>query len=321
MTTVTAATPPLPGSPHPAGERAQAAADAAAARAGVVVREIADIHEVEAVARLYQAIWRSDAIPPIAPELLRALALAGNYVGAAFAGGELVGACVGFFSAPAEGKVHSHIAGVSAAVRGRDVGFALKLHQRAWALGCGVSTIAWTFDPLVSRNAWFNLAKLAAEPVDYLPNFYGGMHDSVNGADDSDRLLVHWALSSARVAAAGERHGRPGDAAAERAGGAVVALAASPLGRPVAGALDGDTSLVAVPADIESLRATDPGLAKEWRTAVREVLVPLMSGGARISGFDRAGWYIVRRPQRHEAAFAPEVADRPATTPERVAPR
>lgn len=296
MASVTGATPSLPGSRDQSPQGAQQAADAAAGTAGVVIRELADIHDLEAVARLYEAIWRHDTAPPIAPELLRALAKAGNYVGGAFAGGELVGAGVGFFTAPADGGMHSHIAGVAASVRGRSVGFALKLHQRAWAMHRGVSTIAWTFDPLVSRNAWLNLAKLAAEPVEYLPNFYGGMRDGINGADDSDRLLVHWSLDSAQVAAACEGRGRFGDAAAERAGGAVVALAASPLGTPVAGSLDGDTLLVAVPADVEALRVSDPGLAKEWRAAVRQALLPLMSDGARITGFDRAGWYILRRP-------------------------
>ena len=95
-------------------------------------------------------------------ELLRAFTKAGNYVGGAFDGGRLVGACVGFFHAPAEDALHSHIAGVAPGLTGRNVGFALKLHQRAWALLRGVSEIAWTFDPLVSRNAYFNLVKLGA---------------------------------------------------------------------------------------------------------------------------------------------------------------
>ncbi len=50
--------------------------------------------------------------------------------------------------------------------------------------------------------------------------------------------------------------------------------------------------LVAVPADIEGLRSTDPGVAKAWRTAVREVLGGLLAEGASVTGFDRAGWYV-----------------------------
>ncbi len=50
----------------------------------------------------------------------------------------------------------------------------------------------WTFDPLVRRNAWFNIAVLGAEVAEYLPSFYGSMTDAINAGDESDRLLVAW---------------------------------------------------------------------------------------------------------------------------------
>lgn len=272
------------------------AADAAASAAGITVRELSDLADLEAVYRLYDDIWRPDpSNPPVTTELLRALTKAGNYVAGAYDGARLVGACVGFFAAPAEEAMHSHIAGVAAGMRGRNVGFALKLHQRAWALLRGVSEIAWTFDPLVGRNAYFNLVKLGAVATEYLPNFYGGMRDSINGGDDTDRLLVHWDLDSPTVvsAAAGQYH--RGDVEAERARGAVVALGSSELGAPVPGSLDGEVSLVSVPTDIAAMRLSDPGQAKEWRVAVRESLGALIADGAQVTGFDRSGWYIVRR--------------------------
>jgi predicted GNAT superfamily acetyltransferase len=43
------------------------------------------------------------------------------------------------------------------------------------------------------------------------------------------------------------------------------------------------------------LRAADPGLGRAWRVALREVLHGLMADGARVVGFDRAGWYVVSR--------------------------
>lgn len=272
------------------------AADAAALGAGVAVREVTDLGELEAVVRLYATIWGRAANPPVTIELLRAFTKAGNYVAGAFDGDLLVGACVGFFAAPAEDSLHSHIAGVSANALGRSIGFALKLHQRSWALLRGVSEIAWTFDPLVSRNAHFNLVKLAAQPVEYLPNFYGSMVDTINGLDDSDRLLVRWRLRDPAVVAACAGTSSPAVAADELAAGAVVALGVSDDGRPVPGRLDGQTSLVAVPADIETMRLTDPDAAQRWRVAAREALSALVGDGARISGFDRAGWYVVRRP-------------------------
>src|SRR6202012_2807691 len=91
--------------------------------------------------------------------------------------------------------------------------------------------------------------------------------------------------------------------AAERARGAVVALSAGPDGRPAVAATAGAASgpgplLVGVPADLESLRLSDPGAAAAWRTALRDVLMPLVgvpsaAVQARVTGFDRAGWYVV----------------------------
>jgi predicted GNAT superfamily acetyltransferase len=275
-------------------ERAVEAADSAAQASGVVVRELTELIEVD----LYAAIWGRDQSPPMSLELLRAFTKAGNYVGGAFDGDVLVGACVGFFHAPAEDALHSHIAAVSPRAAGQHVGFALKLHQRAWALLRGVSEIAWTFDPLVSRNAYFNLVKLGARPVEYLPNFYGAMLDTINGQDDSDRLLVRWPLRDPAVVAACAGRPVPFVVADEVAGGAEVALGIGADCRPRPGRLDAATALVAVPPDISRLRATDPALAHDWRLAVRDCLTALVADGAHIAGFDRAGWYVVRKGQR-----------------------
>jgi predicted GNAT superfamily acetyltransferase len=44
------------------------------------------------------------------------------------------------------------------------------------------------------------------------------------------------------------------------------------------------------------LRRSDPRAAKEWRIALREVLGGLLADGARVTGFDRAGWYMLEHP-------------------------
>ena len=261
-------------------------AAAAARAAGVTVRDLTAIDDFAAVCALFRDIWQTDpGSPLVTTELLRALTKAGNYLAGAVDGDRLVGACVGFFGAPADGTMHSHIAGVSSVAAGRSVGYALKLHQRAWALRRGVTAIAWTFDPLVARNAWFNLGKLGAATTEYLPNFYGGMHDVVNGGDDTDRLLVHWDLRHRTAFTGVPAH-------------AVVALGRTADGAPEPGVTAGETLLVAVPSDIEAMRAASPSRAKEWRVAVRDVLGGLLADGARVAGFDRAGWYVVTREGR-----------------------
>jgi predicted GNAT superfamily acetyltransferase len=266
----------------------------AAAAAGVVVRELTELADLDQVLHLYVRVWGRSANPPMTLELLRALTKAGNYVGGAFLpDGRLVGACVGFFHAPADDAMHSHIAAVDPVMTGRSVGFAVKLHQRAWALQRGVSDVAWTFDPLVSRNAHFNLVKLAARPVEYLPNFYGPMVDLINGADDTDRLLVRWRLLSPAV----ERACSPDAVATPEPvpPGAVAAVGLGSDGAPVPGRMGAEVSLVAVPDDISALRTSDPDLAHRWRTTVRDVLSELLADGARITSFDRTAGYVVRR--------------------------
>jgi predicted GNAT superfamily acetyltransferase len=276
-------------------------ASRAASIAGVEIRLLDTLGSLETVVRLYDEIWRPAAEnPPITTELLRALTKAGNYVSGAFdlTSGAMIGACVGFFGPPLRAELHSHIAGVVPAGLGRSVGFALKVHQRAWVLRQGGSAITWTYDPLVRRNAYFNLVKLGARPVEYLRNFYGDMNDAINAATDSDRTLAHWDLRSPLVTAACAGTTAPASFAAERAGGAVVALSVGADGGPVPGkppalAGAGQRVLIGVPADIEGLRESDPARAAAWRSALRDALAPLLDAGATVTGFDRGGWYVV----------------------------
>jgi predicted GNAT superfamily acetyltransferase len=254
---------------RPADE-AVSAAEAAADAAGVTVRELVGIEELNATVHLLSDIWGRTGNPPVTPELLRAFSKAGNYIGGAFDGEELVGATIAFHSTPERHSLHSHIAGVSPVMIGRSVGFAMKLHQRAWALDRGIGTIEWTFDPLVARNAYFNVVKLGAAPVEYLRNFYGVMSDVINGDDETDRLLVRWTLRDPLVVAA---------AAAGRV--------------PASGTAPTDHVTVAVPADIEAMRLEEPELAHEWRVRVRERLTELLGDGGRIIGFDRVQGYVV----------------------------
>ncbi|MFI1580956.1 GNAT family N-acetyltransferase [Embleya sp. NPDC020630] len=256
-----------------------------------VVRELHELDEFREVERLYDEIWPHVAGQGrvLTVELMRALDHAGNYVAGAYRDGRLVGASVAFFGAPIGETLHSHATG---AVAGSGVGFALKRHQREWALARGLLRITWTFDPLVRRNAYFNLVKLGARPEEYLPNFYGDdMVDTVNSGDRSDRVLAVWRLHDARARAAmGE---------AEPAVSGAVARAEPALverdGRPVSLPTDAEVVRVAVPADIEAMRRTDPEAAGAWRSALREVLGGLLDAGARVLDFDREAGYLVAR--------------------------
>ncbi len=216
---------------------------------------------------------------------------------------------------PADDALHSHIAGRRRGLGRPHVGFALKLHQRAWALRRGVPEIAWTFDPLVSRNAYFNLVKLGARPVEYLPNFYGVMDDGINGGDETDRLLVQ--LGPARPGGGrGVRRAEPGSAVVRRRARRADAVGRARrcrrrAGAPVPGRLDGRTVLVARARDIEALRLGRPArCAGRGESALREVLTAAAGRrGTASTGFDRAGWYVVRRRRADEADRGGAAAD------------
>jgi predicted GNAT superfamily acetyltransferase len=280
-------------------DAANDAAGAAARASGVQIRELSELADLQRFCALVDEIWHPKlGNEPVTAEFLRALAHAGNYVAGAFLGDGLVGASVGFFASPAARAMHSHLAGVSSRLLGKHIGFALKLHQRAWALSRGVTAITWTFDPLVCRNAYFNIAKLAARPVEYLPDFYGAMEDDINSGDDSDRLLVHWPLTDDSVARASQGARSGVDAGDLRAAGASVALDCDSSGFPII-IQNGDgaapTVLVGVPLDIETTRRDNTGAAHQWRHAMRQVLGGLLADGGRVTGFDRSGWYVVER--------------------------
>lgn len=149
----------------------------AAERAGVVISDLATPEQATAAAELLDSIWNSDSrgAAPVEPGLLVALEHAGSYVAGAYQDDEAVGVAAGFCGPPQTAMMHSRIAGVSALAAGRGIGVALKLHQRVWCLERGIMTVEWTFDPLILRNARFNLTRLGARLKEYLPQFYGDM--------------------------------------------------------------------------------------------------------------------------------------------------
>jgi predicted GNAT superfamily acetyltransferase len=163
------------------------------------------------------------------------------------------------------------------------------MHQRAWALARGIDDVRWTFDPLVRRNAYFNLHKLGATVTEYLTAFYGDMTDGINVGDASDRLYVSWRLASPRAlaAATGDR--------ADVVRPAVAAVLVDQVDKPVATAppVDGRPVLVAVPPNIEVVRGQDRPLAARWRLAVREAMTSALDAGYRVRGISRDGFYLL----------------------------
>ncbi|MFF4198938.1 GNAT family N-acetyltransferase [Nonomuraea sp. NPDC001831] len=247
------------------------------------IRILHGTSEFQAADRLLRRVWNTRAgdDPPVAVDLMCALEHTGGYVGGAFLDGVLVAAASGFLAEG--GSLHSHVVGVAAEARGRGIGQAIKAHQRKWAAERALNSISWTFDPLVRRNAFFNLARLGARAERYVPDFYGPMNDGINGGDVTDRLFAHWPVHPAPDREPGALGGTEE---------AEVILDETGAPREPGGAA---VLRCATPADAERLRREQPREAARWRTAQRAALGGALARGYRIAGFTRDGWYVLER--------------------------
>ena len=267
--------------------------------ADYTIRELSDLEDLRELAELFRLVWGIHGDPPIDSDVLKALAHSGNYLSGGYAGSSMLGGLVGWFGGvpPHELHLHSHILGVLPGSDARGLGFELKLHQRRWCLQRGVGSVEWTTDPLVRRNAYFNLTKLGARARGYLVNFYGEMKDGLNAGEESDRLLISWQLDSrpAEEAAAG----RPAEPQLDqllRDGAEKILSVGSGGEARSAVAATARVLLCEVPEDIVALRREAPALARDWRFALRECMTGALERGYEVAGATRSGWYVLERP-------------------------
>lgn len=261
---------------------AAAAAQQAATNAAVTVRLLADRDECAAGSALLAQIWgTAPESAPFTGDVLTSLTHAGACVLGAFDRARMVGLTVGLAGPPWSDALYSMIAGVATGQAGRGIGLALKLGQRAWALEHEATSIVWTFDPLIRRNAHFNLTRLGARAGEYLLDFYPPMHDALNRADLTDRLVAEWDLLAPR------RTFQPPQA--------TLVLASGAGSEPVVAPLDDRPWLVGTPSDIEGIRRSDPVLARRWRICIRAVMQSARGSGHLITGFTGDGAYVLER--------------------------
>jgi predicted GNAT superfamily acetyltransferase len=237
-------------------------ARSAAASSGVTLRPLDRLEDADAIGRVIAATWGGQHLDT---EVVRALAVSGNVPWGAETEGELVGYVLGFAGVDADGlHVHSHMLATVPRRRHAGVGYALKLAQRAQALDQGIGTIRWTYDPMVARNAWFNLGKLGALADRFTRDFYGAMEDRINAGDRSDRFTVRWDLAR----------------------------------EPGPRALAGPTRTVAIPAEYHDLRGDDPDAARRARDGAAAAFEQSIAEGLVAAAFDREhSAYVFARPE------------------------
>ena len=139
-------------------------------------------------------MWGFRPIDIVPRRLLRVMERNGSLLLGAFdSTDDLVGFAFGYLGENAgQSLLCSHMVGVLEPWRDRGVGFALKQAQRAWCEARHYRTMVWTFDPLESRNARFNLHKLACSVGTYWRNLYGAQGVGLHGGSATDRFVVRW---------------------------------------------------------------------------------------------------------------------------------
>lgn len=171
--------------------------------ADITVRPLHTLDEFRRCVEITREVW-GDSELETEPYITFVIAHhTGGQVLGAFDGDLMVGFTKAFIAVRDHTiYLHSHMAAVVPSHRDRRVGRQLKLAQREDALRRDIRIIEWTFDPLETKNAHFNINRLGAISRRYIPNFYGITTSPLHRGIPTDRLLVEWHLESPRVIAA-----------------------------------------------------------------------------------------------------------------------
>ena len=261
--------------------------------AQVEIRILTTVNEQNYARQIFDEVWPTDEGTQITANLLQAMVHNGTYVSGVFVHGEVVAAAFAFpgIDSRKQLHLHSHMAAVKEKYRNRNIGSALKWHQRAWALDNGYETITWTFDPLVRRNARLNLVKLGVQVFDYFSDFYGDLPDALNSGDPTDRVIAKWSLLSDRVDEAARNLNLeiPSDS--------IPVALANVFEEPVRHELSTSSEKVTIylPRDIIEIRSADNNSAMEWRLALRAELEPRLKSGWHIAGLTKDSAYVVSK--------------------------
>jgi predicted GNAT superfamily acetyltransferase len=230
-------------------------------RVPMEIRRLESLADYRAAERFQEDVWGFDPreITPLS-ELVVAQKHGGLVLGAFDEQGRMAGFLFGWLGRHAGRICHySRMTGVVPDLRDSGLGLRLKLEQRRWALEQGLDLICWTFDPLQSRNAHFNLQKLGAICREYYVNLYGDNSSRFNRGLETDRFLTEWWIASPRVLR--RVGGQISEASAERE--------------------------VEIPSQLDALLKEDLEEARRWRAKARRALQAALADGFAVCGLAR----------------------------------
>lgn len=274
------------------------------------IRRLRTHEELRLCVALQRETWGRNFGEVVPPALLRASQRVGGIAAGAFApDGTLAGFVFGLTGLEDGRPAHwSDMLAVRPELRDRGLGMRLKRYQRDELLRLGVERVYWTFDPLESRNAYLNFARLGITAREYHRDLYGETDSPLHQGIGTDRLVAQWEIAGDRVALR-----LAGEAPPPRAGEVADAPLANATRPGPAGpeCLEPDLTLdaarirIAVPADIQGLKAGAPGLAADWRRKTRAAFETYLGRGYVAIEVVREGdrsCYVLARDVRPPAA-------------------
>lgn len=288
----------------------------------ITIRELRAFDDLTQVEQVEREVWALSDLDVMPLTLAIATREAGSIWVGAFDGTKLVGFAFGILGL--EGNrpnIHSHMLAVREPYRSMDLGYKLKLAQRERALAIRfgdlrIAQITWTFDPLQSRNAHLNFAKLGVVAESYRVDFYGPETSSILHRTGTDRLWVKWPISSRRVQDRVQgKNNRPEMLDTLKTLSPLVSFNGD--GRPhqadLSDAVQRQRIAIEIPSDILSIEQKDAALAREWRMATRWAFTESIKAGFFVVEFCRSvrgqqgpGVYLLEKGKAEE--YVPELA-------------
>ena len=185
------------------------------------------------------------------------------------------------FSKAAQPLQWSSRLAVTKGYRDSGLGYEMKCHQRMASRQMHVTDIYWTYDPLESRNAHFNLNKLGVAIEAYKRDVYGLSGSPLHQGIGTDRFLVRWSVAEPRKPVG-------------------VDLLKTPffLGERVSGMTH---YKVMIPDNIQRMKDLQPEEAVAHRQRTRALFEAAFAAGLSVVGFQRdaavgSAYYILGEP-------------------------
>ena len=262
----------------------------------ITIRDLQTFEDIKQVEEVEREVWGLSDLDTTPLTLSIATREAGSIWVGAFDGARLIGFAFAFLGTE-HGQliVHSHMLAVREPYRNSRLGYKLKLAQRERALALRIDDVrvnemTWTFDPLQSRNAHLNFAKLGVVSESYKVDFYGSETSSLLHRNSTDRLWVTWPLLSRRVQ--DRMHGKDNRAEVLDALSTLTPLVqfngdGKPVCTDLATALSRQRIAIEVPSDIGDVESKDPALAREWRLQTRWAFTEALQAGFVVAEFCR----------------------------------